>query len=106
MKGEERAYFLNMESIFNYILDDEVKDSESEITELYVMNDETKNMSLKQKQLREVKSGDLTTSQSCRYEMVKLLLDKLLDIENEELTFGQTVIVNTLLTEGLITEIK
>jgi hypothetical protein len=56
--------------------------------------------------MREVKSGDVSNYQTIRYDIMKMLMDRLFDIENEELTFGETVVVNTMLTEGLITEIK
>jgi hypothetical protein len=106
-QGEFSAYILNMENIVSYIFDDSNdKDSDSEITELYVMDENTKNMTLSTKQMREIKSKEITTHQSIRYDMVKMLLDRLMDISDDELTLGETVVINTLLTEGLISEIK
>jgi hypothetical protein len=106
-QGELSAYILNMENIINYIFDNSnEKEGDSEITELYVMDEGTKNMTLSTKQLREIKSKEITTHQSIRYDMVKMLLDRLMDISDDELTLGETVVINTLLTEGLISEIK
>ena len=106
--GEEMsAYVLNMENIVEFVFErGNESDSNSEITELYVMDEDTKSMSLSTKEMREVKSKEITSTQSIRYDMVKMLLDRLMDIDDGELTFGETVVVNTLLTEGLISEIK
>ncbi len=106
MEEDNRAYILNLENVINFIFDGEERNSDSEITEMYVMDEGSKNLSLSSKQMREVKSGDVSNYQTIRYDIMKMLMDRLFDIENEELTFGETVVVNTMLTEGLITEIK
>jgi hypothetical protein len=106
MEEDNRAYILNLENVINFIFDGEERNSDSEITEMYVMDEGSKNLSLSTKQMREVKSGDVSNYQTIRYDIMKMLMDRLFDIENEELTFGETVVVNTMLTEGLITEIK
>lgn len=107
MEEESRAFILNMENIINFVFDgDNGKNGDTEITELYVMNEETKNMSLSTKQMREMKSDEMTTYQTIRYDMMKMLMERLFSIENEELTLGETVVINTMMSEGLITEIK
>ena len=106
MEEENRAYVLNLENIMDFVFDEGERNGDSEITELYVMDEDTKNLSLSTKQMREIKSGDMSNYQTIRYDMVKMLLDRLFDIENEELTLGETIVVNTMLTQGLITEIK
>ena len=106
MGEETHAFVLNLDAIVNFIFNDEnEKSGDSEITELYVMDEDKKNMSLSSKQLREVKSGEMTSRQTMRYDMVRMFLDKIMEID-EELTFGQTVILNTMVAENLITEIK
>ena len=75
-------------------------------TPLYVMDEDNKNMQLSSKQLREVKGNDITPQQSIRYELVKMMLDNILMIDDEDMTFGNSVIINTMLSEGLITEVK
>lgn len=108
MEEENRAYILNLENLIGFIYqgDNNDKNYESELTELYVVDNENSNMSLSNKQLREIKNNDMTNHQTIRYDMIKLLLERLLDIKEEVLTFGETVVLNTMLTEGLITEIK
>ena len=107
MEGEMRAYVLNLENIIDFIFGSGNEyGNDSEITELYVMDDETNSMTLSTKQIREVKSQEITTNQSVRYEMVKILLDRLMNIESDELTLGETIVINTLLTEELISEVK
>ena len=106
MEEDNRAYILNLENIIDFVFGDDERNGDSEITELYVMDEETKNMTLSTKQMREMKNGDDSNYQTIRYDIVKMLMDRLFDIENEELTFGETVVVNTMLTQGMITEIK
>lgn len=106
MEEDNRAYILNLENIIDFVFGDDERNSDSEITELYVMDEGTKNMTLSTKQMREMKNGDASNYQTIRYDIVKMLMDRLFDIENEELTFGETVVVNTMLTQGMITEIK
>lgn len=102
---KECAYFLNLDNIFNYIFDNgTVEKNDSEITELYVMDESTKKMTLSTKEMHEVKSNGLTTNQTIRFELVKMLLERLLDMENSDMTLGDTIVVNTLLLEDLITE--
>lgn len=106
MEEENRAYVLNLENIFDFVFEEGSRNCDSEITELYVMDEETKNLSLSTKQMREIKSDEMSNYQTIRYDMIKMLLDRLFEIENEELTLGETIVVNTMLTQGLITEIK
>ena len=69
------------------------------------MDDDNKNMSLSTKQLREVKSNEMTSRQTMRYDLVRMFLDKIINID-DEITFGQTIILNTMIAENLISEIN
>lgn len=107
MNEERHALILNLEGIVDFIFgDDHERHCDSEITEVYVMDEDDKNMQLSTKQLREVKGNDITPQESIRYELVKMMLDNIISIEGEEATFGNSVVINTMLAEGLITEIK
>lgn len=107
MEDEGRVLVLNLEGIVDFVFNSELEDrGDSEITELYVMDEDNKNMQLSSKQLREVKGNDITPQQSIRYELVKMMLDNILMIDDEDMTFGNSVIINTMLSEGLITEVK
>lgn len=107
MKEEEGVFVFNLEAIINFVLDcDEEKNNDSEITEIYVVDEETKNVSLTTKQLRELKNNDLTPQQTIRYDIIKKFLDTLIDIDDENLTFGETIVINTMMTQGLINTIK
>ena len=107
MEDEGRVLIFNLERIVDFVFDNEHgSNGDSEITELYIMDDKSKNMQLSTKQLREIKGNDITPQQSIRYELVKMMLDNIIAIEGEEATFGNSVVINTMLSEGLITEIK
>lgn len=102
-----KNYVLNLENIMNFIFDEDNRNNEQEITEVYSADDDEKNkLNLITKQLREVKSGD-TTKITMKYDFVRALVDVLLTIEDgEELTFSETLSINTLLSSGLLSEIN
>lgn len=105
--GEEKALVLNLEGILSFIFDNDVeKNGESEISEVYVMDEDTKNMSLSTKQMRELKSNEFTPNQTIRYDMMKMFLERLLNVEDEEITVGNSLIINTMIHEGLLLEVK
>jgi hypothetical protein len=106
MGEEKHTFVLNLNEIVNFIFnDDNEKNTDSEITELYVMDEDEKNMTLSTKQLREVKSNEMTSRQTMRYDLVRMFLDKIINID-DEITFGQSIILNTMITENLISEIN
>jgi hypothetical protein len=107
MEDEKRAYILNIGEIIDFVFNDYAdKNSDSEINEIYTIDDDTKNLSLTTKQIREVKSDEMTNCQTVRYDLMKMLIDRLLNMDDNEITFGDTIVINTMLSEGLITEVK
>lgn len=103
---EEKNYVLDLERIFQFVFDsDNDKNVDSELTELYVMDDETNNLSLSSKQVREIKSNEINNKQTIRYDMVKFLLTSLISMSEEEVTFGETIMLNTMFREGIIKEV-
>lgn len=103
-------YVLDLENIMNFVFDSNInRDSESEITEMYLLDEETNDMVLNTKQLREVKGGDTTQKATIRYDMIKMFIDTLLDLdvsENSQWSFGEALIFNTMAENELIKEIK
>lgn len=103
-------YVLDLENIMKFVFEtDTQRDSESEITEMYLLDEESKDMVLNTKQLREVKGGDATQKSTIRYDMIKMFIDTLLDLdvsEHSQWSFGEALIFNTMAENELIKEIK
>lgn len=82
--------------------------SDVEITESQIKNDKGK-LETESRVTREVKSTN-TNKQTISYDMVKLFMDVLDNIEIDQelapLSLGQQVVLNTMANYGLIKEIK
>lgn len=103
-----KKYIINIENLMNFIFEDDIKrDTDSEITEVYVSDDETNEMMLSTKQIREVKSGDSSSKFNIKYDLIKNLIDMISEMETDvDTDFGKRLIFNTLCTYGIITEIN
>ena len=64
-----------------------------------------KNLTLTSKQVREVKSGDVSSKQTMKYDLVKTLIANLTEIDKDNPTLGDLIILNTMITEGLLKKI-
>ena len=100
-------YILNLDGILDFIFDSR-NDSgrDSEITELYTMNEDSTALELNSKQLREIKSNNDASTYGVKYDLIKGLVDTFLMIDPEDVTFGEAVVVNTLLNNELIKKIE
>ena len=98
-------YMLDIENIIKYVFDTDSVNSDSEITDLCVMDDENKNLMLSTKQVREVKSSDDSNKQTIKYDLVKMLIMGLMEMDADNATFGDVMLMNTMLNEGLMKEI-
>lgn len=106
-----KKYTIDLNRLFEFVFDEGYsRITDSEIVETYIEDDETKNLVLANKQLRELKAGDNSSKQAIRYDMVKLFVDLLMSIDLDEgieaLSFGEILIINTLLSQGILVEIK
>lgn len=99
-------YILDIDNIIKFCFESDDKVGDSEITEVYMVDDDEKKLSLSSKQLREVKTGDVTTKQTMKYDLIKTFIADLVDIDSNDVTFGDAVIVNTMINEGLLKEIN
>ena len=106
--GKKISYILDIENLTKFIFDSDVKrDMDSEITEVYVVDEETNEMVLTSKQFREFKGGDNTSKSTIRYDMVKMFIDMISDIDMDGAnSFGESLIFNTMINEGLIKEVE
>lgn len=103
-------YILDLGNIMNFVFDENSRrSSESEITEMYMLDEETNEMILNNKQLREIKGGDSSQKSTIKYDMMKMFIDTLLDLdvsENSQWSFGEALIFNTMAENELIKEVK
>lgn len=83
------------------------KTSEVEITENYEYNKESNEMVPATKTIKEVKVGDYSGQNTMRYDMIKMFIEILNDIEDPKLmTLGQGITLNTMEAYELIKDIK
>ena len=106
--GKKISYVLDMDNIMKFVFDsDSKRDMDSEITEVYVADDETNELTLTTKQLRELKGGDNTSKSTIRYDMMKMFIDMIADLDMDGAnSFGESLIFNTMINEGLNKEIE
>ena len=98
-------YVLDINNIMRFCFDYDDKPNDSELTEVYVYDEMNKNLTLTSKQVREVKSGDVSSKQTMKYDLVKTLIANLTEIDKDNPTLGDLIILNTMITEGLLKKI-
>lgn len=103
---------MDLNSIKKFIFEEDVntnKTVDNEITETYGEDDNGK-MSLLGRVIHEVKGSDFSNKETIRYDMIKTFLTMLdsVEIDNEisPMSFGQRVVLNTMINYGLIKEVK
>lgn len=83
------------------------KTNEVEITENYTYDNEKGEMIPERKTIKEVKVNDYTGQNTMRYDMVKMFIEILNDIEDPKvMTLGQGITLNTMEAYELIKDIK
>ena len=112
MENQKINYVLNLNEIMRFVFDDNVgRNVDSEITETYV-NTDAGILKLDNKISREIKTkGDNSAQFTIRYDLIKLFINSLLEIpadmeEGMTLSLGESLIINTMLNENLLSVIK
>lgn len=83
------------------------KTNEVEITESYTFDKEKNEMVPSTKQIKEVKVNDYTGQNTMRYDLIKMFIEILNDIEDPKaMTLGENITLNTLEAYELIKDIK
>lgn len=106
----DNNYMLDLDAIMDFVFADSDKSTNTEITESY--EGANNDLSLRSKTLREVQNGDNTNVMTIRYDFIKVLLDNVFNyypIEDEltgEDEFKVNIVMNTLLNNGMLKEIK
>jgi hypothetical protein len=117
-KVGDTAYAINMNKFIEWVSSNSEEDNksvQSSVTEVWSQTDEEDNsLSLMSKELTDVR-GDNSSITSVKYDVVKDILNVILDIDygpdgasakNErDLTFSESLCFNTLLIQGIIYEI-
>lgn len=104
-------YSLNLDEIMKFVFENENnRNTDSEISEFYEnKGDEIK---LSNKTIREIKTRiDSSAESTIRYDLIKTFITSLFDMPSkitaiEELTLGDTIVLNTMLNNNMLTEIK
>lgn len=104
-------YLLNLEEIMKFVFDNEnTRNTDSEINEFYETNgDEIK---LSNKTIREIKTRiDNSAESTIRYDLIKTFITALFDMPSkinvmEELTLGDTIVINTMINNNMLVEIN
>lgn len=109
---KEGNFIFDLEKIMDFVFNSEnERPTDTEITEQYAADENTKNMYLANRMIHEVKGGDSSNSYTIRYDMMKMFIDTLSNIEMDEevdvpMTFGESAIFNTLCAYGMIKKIN
>ena len=98
-KGE---YSFDLNKFNEFIFETQGGDS-SDITENYQLDEENGEMVLANRIIHESKNDSESSTTSIRYSLLCKFLDVLFEMENKEsLTFGEEILINTMVENGLI----
>ena len=104
-KLNEKLYY-DLEAINNFIFGEDSRDSNTEITET-LLTDNSGNLTTDNRIIREVKTVD-SNKQTIRYDIIKMFMDVLNNVEIDQddmpLSFGENMIINTMIANGLVRE--
>jgi hypothetical protein len=108
MKQGDTNLIFDINKITEFVFGDPNKrNSEVEITETFVYDDEKEKMVPNIREVKEVKVGDFTSQNTIKYDMVKMFIDILDSIEDPKgMTLVQSITLNTLESYEFIKEIK
>ena len=56
--------------------------------------------------MRETKNGDTTAKNTIKYDLLKMFVEYIMDSDFSDPSFGETIIFNSMINEGLIKEIE
>lgn len=97
-------YVFDMNAIVNFIFDQGENMEESEIVDTYGSDDEN-NLILAQRQIREGKTSDMTSKNTIKYDFIKMFIEYVINSDYSDPSFGETIMFNTMLNEGLLKKI-
>ena len=108
MKRGDTNIIFDINKISEFVFGDPNKrNSEVEITETFVYDNEHDKMIPNTREVKEVKVTDFTGQNTIKYDMIKMFIDILDSIEDlSAMSLGQSITLNTLESYELIKDIK
>lgn len=100
-----KKYVFDFNAIINFIFEQVDNSNDSEIVDIYGADEES-NLVLTQRQMRETKNGDTTAKNTIKYDLLKMFVEYIMDSDFSDPSFGETIIFNSMINEGLIKEIE
>lgn len=101
----DEKYVFDMNAIIGFIFGQVESEKETEVVDLYNLLEDSNDLILTQKQIRETKEGDTTAKSTIRYDMVRMFIEHIMNADFTEPSFGETIMFNTMLNEGLMKKI-
>jgi hypothetical protein len=110
-----KYYVLDLDKLNKYIFESQfTKNSETELVEVYEMSkedeDEEKELMLTNKSIRDVKTKGNIQIDNIKYDLVKTFIEEFFEtpstVTQESATFGFIIAFNTLLNQGILTEVQ
>jgi len=104
----DTPFIFDMNKITNFIFGNpNERTSDVEITENYIYDSESGQMVPEMKEVKEVKVNDYSNQSTIRYDMVKMFIEILNDVEDANvMTMGQNLTYNTMQAYGFIKGVK
>ena len=101
-------YIFDLDNITDFVFGNpNDKTNEVEITEHYAYDKESKTMLPSTREVKEVKVNDYTGQNTIRYDMIKMFIDILNEIEDPKvMSMGQNITLNTMKAYELIKDIN
>lgn len=109
MENKNNHLIFDLDEIVKFVFGEkEERTHDTEITETYLQPDKGGPVELNSKIIHEVKGSDNTNKQTIKYDMIKMFVDILDGVESSSIpsTLGQSLTFNTMLSYGLIKEVK
>lgn len=104
---QNKRYKLCLSKIFNFVnYSDKHCSKETEITDGYDINDDEVNPQLTSRIVREITMDGNTQMDTLKYDMIKIMINRLIECTGETFDFGTTLAFNTLYDEGFLIEIE
>lgn len=103
------AYVLNIRKVFEIMSEGTNNDTkEQELTDGYeLVSDRDEGLTLTSRIVHEIKAPADVQVNTIKYDFLKIIIGQVLDIEDWNAhTFGDEIAMNTLITEGILQEIK
>lgn len=106
----ENTYYINIDEVFKLVsYSDRVERKETEITDGYQYDSDENRLVPLNKMVREIKSPTDSQIDNIRYDFIKFLIEKILDLDFESIksgSYGAEICLNSLLKKGILVKIK